>query len=293
VSAKPGIRPTFTAREAWLAYLQGLGFGIEEDGFLSDVGYTATLIFEVIGSRDLLLLAHGTGNDSLFTLQDLIEHSLNAGMSVLTMDLPGHGIKSSTILTEEGLDTAGEALKAYLSSRKLDRRRLFAVGYSLGGAFWLRLADREIIAFSKIALIAVPLRIKLSLDFFLMELASLCSPSFYRQWKRYGWREAVPAFGAFRRGEFPLRLSPRERLSYPSLVDKILRRHSPLESVAKLSQNYLLVFGRWDRLAKPKDLSLWQRANPNVSSVVVDRANHFLLPFQESTVSAIIRWMKS
>ncbi|RZA22419.1 MAG: alpha/beta fold hydrolase [Proteobacteria bacterium] len=293
MSTKPGIGPAFSLRSPWTLRLETLGFSVRSDVYPSGGGQTAVTLFEVAGSEKLLLLAHGTGNDHFFTLQDLIEESLTEGWSVLTLDLPGHGRASSTLLTEESFRSAGEDLKAYLSASKLDSRKLYAAGYSLGGVFWLRIAEEETLTFTKLALLAVPLRVELNLRFVFAELCTLFSPSFYRQWLRYGWRETVPAFGRFRRKDFPLRLAPKETLSYPAFIDKILSSRSPLESVAKLSHNCLVIFGGWDRLAKPKDFELWQKANPGLTRVVVDRANHFLLPFQKPTIKALIQWMKS
>ncbi|MES2746138.1 MAG: alpha/beta hydrolase [Bdellovibrionota bacterium] len=266
---------------------------MQNDVYPSGEGFAAVTLFEVAGSEKLLLLAHGTGNDNFFTLQDLIEESLTEGLSVLTLDLPGHGLLSTTRLTEESFQSAGEDLKAYLSTTKLDSRKLYAVGYSLGGVFWLRLAERRTLAFTKLALLAVPLRVELNLSFVFAELSTLFSLSFYRQWLRYGWRETIPAFGRFRRKDFPLRLAAEEARSYPAFIAKLISGHSPLASVAKLSHNCLVIFGSWDRLAKPTDFALWQKANPGLTRVVVDRANHFLLPFQKPTIKALIQWMKS
>ena len=281
-------------RLEWFETLRSRGISIESGHFPSrSGGLTAYSLFESGRESDITLLVHGTGNDHLFSLQSLIEELVSEGQSVLSIDLPGHGIESSTILKPESFWESAEDLKVYLRVKGFDKRNLNAIGYSLGGVFLLNALDQEQLSFRKIVLMAVPLHVKFSLGFLWHEFLSVFSASFRGHGQRFGWSETIPAFGSFRREDFPLRLEDSYQKSYPEFVGELLKSRSPLSLTGKLGQNCLLILGARDRLAPPGDSVHWQSAAPGLSVLVVDRANHFLLPFQKPTIDAITHWMKT
>lgn len=289
---KPKGRRCFNGRDEWISALKNKGISVERGHFPSRAGgLTAFTLFEVDKEGPLTLLLHGTGNDHLFTFQAMIDALLERGQSVLSFDLPGHGHESSTELTEGEFWEAATDLKTFLSYRTFDRRTLNAIGYSLGGLFLLLIMDQALLKLNRLVLLAVPLRVKLSLSFVLYEAFSLLSPSFHRQGRSFGWGETIPAFGAFRREDFPLRLPETYRKSYPEFVDELLLKKPPLSLLTKLSHNCLVVFGQNDKLAPPGDALRWREQNPHIKLVTVDRANHFLLPFHKPTIDLVTHWI--
>src|SRR6476469_2354660 len=89
-------------RADWMDSLEKDGFSIDEGQYArSSGGDSAYLLIEHPNKNKLSILFHGTGNDLLFTWQALIEALLKAGRSVLTFDLDGHGVKSSSTLVRQ------------------------------------------------------------------------------------------------------------------------------------------------------------------------------------------------
>lgn len=293
MSTKPNIARSSRCRSGWLETLKSQGIKLEQGHYPNRVcGLTAYSLFESSESSELTLLLHGTGNDHLFSLQPLIEALLANGQSVLSIDLPGHGTESSSILQEESFWTAAEDLQVYLKGRGFDQRNLNAIGYSLGGVFLLNALEHEQLMFKRVVLMAVPLHARVSLNFIWQELLSPFSPSFWQQIRLYGWSESIPAFGRFRRADFPIRLEATISKSYPEFVGGLLKARPPLSLSQKLGHNCLLIAGDRDRLAPPSDSVHWLNTAPKLKVAVIERANHFLLPFQKKTINAITHWIQ-
>ncbi|RYZ50115.1 MAG: alpha/beta fold hydrolase [Proteobacteria bacterium] len=285
-------------RRKWLETLLKKGFSLDEGHFSrSSGGESAYLLIQPKANSQLTILFHGTGNDQLFTWQKMIEALLSKGRSVLTFDLDGHGYASSTLLYRKKFWESAEDLRAFLSSKGLSDYPYELVGYSLGALLALEAASQQTLRPTKIVLIALPLRIKIGLRFASLEAFSITKRSFFQQWANYGWRETFPAVGPIRRKSFPLRIDSDFEGAYPQMVDQLLRDKPPLELLTKLSQNCLAVFGSRDTLARAEDSSLWRNADKDrgrdkgLEIVVIDRANHFLLPFQRQTIDAITTWI--
>lgn len=292
---KKAQQPRSTAfRRAWLDSLVKRGFSLDEGRYArSSGGDVAYALIGNPGQSKLSILFHGSGNDRLFTWQPLIEALLKAGRRVLTFDLDGHGTASSTTLARETFWQSADDLYQFLKDQGLDAYPYELVGYSLGALLALHGASQWALKPSRIVILALPLRIRLSLRFAWREFLSLASPSFYRQWTDYGWHETFPAVGRFRRRSFPLRLDSRYRGTYPEMVDLLLQDQPPLSLIGKSSHNCLLIWGARDALAATDAIGQWRRAAPHLKIVVIDRANHFLLPFQRQTIEAITSWIQS
>lgn len=281
-------------RRKWLETLLKKGFSLDEGHFpRSSGGESAYLLINAKPNSKLTILFHGTGNDQLFTWQNLIEALLSKGRSVLTFDLDGHGTASTTTLYRKRFWDSAEDLRAFLNAKGISDYPYELVGYSLGALLALDAASQQTLRPRKIVLIALPLRIKIGLRFAASEAFSITKRSFFRQWANYGWRETFPAVGSFRRKSFPLRIDPDFKAAYPQMVDQLLVDKPPLELLTKLSQNCLAVFGSRDTLARPEESALWRKADRDrgLEIVVIDRANHFLLPFQRQTIDAITTWI--
>lgn len=295
MSVKPRIpSKAWNSREAWLLSLKVRGHSVEQGRFLDkDSRCSAFTYIESPESKSIVLIVHGTGNDHLFGFQSLIEELLESAHDILSFDLPGHGAESSTVLNKESFWSSGFDLQGFLDSRGFAMKKLFVIAYSLGALWVLNAIKEKQLHSEKLVLLAVPRRIRLSAVFLWQEFCTLFSSSFLRQWKTYGWRETVPAFGNFRREDFPIRLDSNCQVSYPEFVDQLFAERSPLDLIRELSQKCLVITGSDDKIALASEQSLWQRANPQLTFLVIDRANHFLLPFQKPTIDAIRHWMNA
>ncbi|RZA15581.1 MAG: alpha/beta fold hydrolase [Proteobacteria bacterium] len=265
-----------------------IAFSIDEGRYpRSSGGEVAYALIRPSSSTRLTILFHGTGNDLLFTWQELIKELLAKGRSVLIFDLDGHGSGSSTILKRADFWQMTKDLKNFLHEKDLQDYPYELVGYSLGALAILEAVYSETLQPERSVLIALPLRITLTTRFVLNELRCLLAKDFYRQALRFGWREAVPAFGKFRRSSFPLRLEEHYRDFYPALVDDLLKDKPPLSMKNKLGHNCLFIFGTHDVLASNN--AGWKETASEI--LVIDRANHFLLPFHRRTIEAISAWI--
>ncbi len=280
------------SREEWLSALAYKGIGIKKGHFPDNSGgLTNYTSFHVSTAKALVVFAHGTGNDHIFTMQSLFERLLDEGYAIFSFDLPGHGEESSTLLSRESFWSASHSLSESIKRENQKNLPLIALAYSLGGLFLLNVAHQASLNFQQIILLSVPIRVKISPSFLCQEALSFFSKAFYRQWQNYSWQEALPAFGPFRREDFPIRLDPSIKEDYPQFVGKLFEERPPHKLLASLTCPSLLVLGQRDKLAPPSDSVHWRSLSPKLKLVVVDRANHFLLPFLKPTQDAIIREM--
>ena len=279
-------------RRRWLNSLEKSGFSLDEGHYpRSRGGIVAYLLLGSSTSDALTVLFHGTGNDLLFTWQGLIEMLLHQGRSVLTFDLDGHGMGSTTYFSREDFPSAADDLARFLQERQLNLRPYHMIGYSLGASLLLSGVASKAFQPSKTVLIALPRRVNISWRFAVNEFLGLVSVAFVRQWCRYGWRETFPAVGPFRRRSFPVRLRLGETKTYVQVCDAIFRDNEVLGLLPSLSHNCLGIWGGRDWLALVGEGVLWGEVRPDLERLVIDRANHFLLPFHELTVDAIKVWM--
>src|SRR6478735_7601580 len=102
----------------------------------------------------------------------------------------------------------------------------------------------------KLALIALPERVKIGITFALAEACSFVSVRFWKQVLRYGWKASFPAFGPVRRERFPLRLARDITRPYPQFIDGLFHKADAAMQLRTLSIPVLLIYGTRDRLAR-------------------------------------------
>jgi len=95
------------------------------------------------GARDTILYSHGNAHH-LARYWDRVELLWQGGFNVLIYDYPGYG-RSSGSPTESGVYASAEAALAHLLTLPgVNPDRIFAVGFSLGGAATYHLAARGV-----------------------------------------------------------------------------------------------------------------------------------------------------
>ena len=124
-----------------------------------------------------ILYFYGNGQVAAWALYE-VDIFRRCGANVLLADYPGYGLSTGTV-TEQGCYQTGEALWTYATnSPEIDPHRLIAVGWSLGGAMAIDLAQRHpvqglvtVSAFTRIKTVAqrqfwfVPAALMLKYDF--------------------------------------------------------------------------------------------------------------------------------
>jgi alpha-beta hydrolase superfamily lysophospholipase len=180
--------------------------------------------------RATVLVAHGGGNDRAFGLWHLVAHLLDRQISVVLFNHAGHGREGSDRLDLGSFRARFDAVLQ--AARASERQPIVAVGQSLGGACVLDAVARGAALDGAVTVSAVA-RLDLRLSV-VRELAVL----FHRPaWLPLRWAtplELAPAFGAFLRDRFPVRVAPG--VGYLQVFAEILRQIDLPERLRHLSR---------------------------------------------------------
>ena len=107
-------------------------------------GTVAAVFLPVADAPAVLLYAHGNAED-LAALSPRLERIASLGISVLAYDYPGYGASTGKP-TEAGIYEAAETAMAFLLKRGYAPSHIFLMGFSLGTAPTLFLAQRHAVA---------------------------------------------------------------------------------------------------------------------------------------------------
>ncbi len=234
------------------------------------------------------VLFHGTGNDALFCWEDLILDLLKTGRAVFTFDLPGHGLGSSTILSEDSFARTASFLPKLLPTLLPSLQTTEAIGYSLGALAALQQLAQRNMPWRCLVLMALPEHVELTSAFFVMESLSFLRKGWWQHLKRYGWDASFPAFGSVRRARFPIRLAPEIRISYPKFVGQLLKSKDVKRELQAIAVPVFLLYGTQDKLATE---TYGRSLSENCEGI--EGANHFLLPLMLETRTAIMNSLTS
>lgn len=126
--------------EAWLAYRRYYGFSIGDDvsfhaGTVSSGTYrVAVQVFGPANPVATVVAVHGY-YDHTGLMRPLIEHLLSRGFTVVSVDLPGHGLSSGARVEIRDFAEYGAAVRdATVACAPYVPSPLFAVGHSTGCA---------------------------------------------------------------------------------------------------------------------------------------------------------------
>ncbi|GEM_PF-5804376 len=254
----------------------------------------ALLLMPEQAPRGTLVVAHGAGNDRLYSFAPFFDAALARGFQVLSLDLPGHGRGNTSILeVDRAVEDFTEAVVQALSHMTTRNIPWFLLGNSLGGALALRAVCEPhgglLPMPAGVIGVGMPTRIHRGLRTTLGELPNLLSPAMrsYRPHVKR-WHEVFPAFGSFRRDEFPLR---SDRPNYLDAVEALLNR--PWEGVTP-SCPVLLVQGARDAVARSAETQRWVSAlrerGATVSFEIVKTAGHLDVMLHAEVHEALLNW---
>ncbi|MCB0210886.1 MAG: alpha/beta fold hydrolase [Anaerolineae bacterium] len=229
-------------------------------------------------------LVHGAGDSKTSYKWLLIRALLAEGLTVLTIDLPGHGDYRHRVLTyPEVLTTIPAALRFLRTQAGV--RQVGIIGISLGGAIAIRSLVEAIPQQSHLVDALVVLETPIQLDY--------SKALFYREmWRTlYGapvlWllREmsVKQAWDIWHRGGYRTRHTTSHLFA---LLD-------PLTYISRLSSlPILLVYSRRDGVAPPEHAQAMHQAAPQADFIETKKASHVVLTLMPEINRQVASWLK-
>lgn len=248
--------------------------------------------------QPIVVLGHGTGNDRFYPQRHLIEALMAAGFAVASIDLPGHGRSHRDLFSLPNLESCWPRTFATLDHHGFGP--VIAVGHSLsaamlavsvaGGSESPDKATGDTTQLAGAILLAPPFSLEIGGVAVINELLYSVAPAVIAQVPRYGLWGILPALGWFKRRQFPIRLAAGG--SYVAVVTAFLAHVQPRarnSEPVKPAVPSLIISGGKDAIASADDGARWA-AWLGSEQLVIRRANHFSLPFQNATVAAILKF---
>lgn len=229
------------------------------------------------------MIAHATGNDSLYPHADLVLAVLSAGFDAFLFDLDGHGRRSTTRLDPaRAKDMIHEALRQAAS---VNSAPAHLIGQSLGGALALA-AVADGAPARTLTLISAPIALRLSASAIASELLSVFRPAYWGLTQSYGVSGLLPALGSFRRSDYPVRLSV-DGIDYPKFVDRLVLELNLQAEARKIDSPTLLVYGSRDGIVPLEQGQALVGLIPHAELVVARGATHFTTPLERESCRSI------
>jgi alpha-beta hydrolase superfamily lysophospholipase len=253
-------------------------------------GSGTVLLLSTPKPQGTLVVAHGAGNDRVYSFAPFFEAAQRMGFQVLSLDLPGHGRGNTSVFeVANAVEDFTEAVTLARAAAPHADRPWLLVGNSLGGALSMRAVAETSLRPTGLIGIGMPTRLQLGLGSTCGEIPSLLSPAMlsYRSYVT-SWKAVFPAFGPFRRGEFPVRC---DRPQYLEAVAAVLNRpwesHPPETPV-------LLVQGQRDAVARLGQTRSWvetmRQGGANVALSVIPRVGHLDVMLSPRVHAAVLGW---
>lgn len=156
-----------------------------------------------------VLFLHGFGNDSLFPQIPFLLRLAQEGLNVFTVDLDGHGVKSTTRIVPEVLLSSVRDAVSFVRKRSGDQE-LHLIGHSLGSLLSLHACVKWDLKLNSLTLISLPIDIRFTPKVLISEaVLSIASASFFRSLLFYK-ANFLPALGPLGRSRFPIRYTKKQ-----------------------------------------------------------------------------------
>ncbi len=255
-------------------------------------GSGTVLLLKPPHPRGTLVVAHGAGNDRFYSFAPFFDAALREGFQVLSLDLPGHGQGNSSIFeVERAVEDFSEAVTLARHAAPNADLPWILVGNSLGGALSMRAVAETPLRPAGVIGIGMPTRLQLGWRSIWGELPSLLSPAMlsYREHVT-SWKEVFPAFGAFRREDFPVRC---DRNAYLDAIAAVLNRSW---EITPPEIPVLLVQGSRDAVARAAETRLWvermRQLGADVTLSVLPRVGHLDVMLSRRVHAAVLGWAR-
>lgn len=235
-------------------------------------------------SEAAVCLLHGAGDSKIAYKWLLVRALLAEGLTVLTIDLPGHGdYRHRPLRYPEVLSTVPAALRFLRTQPGI--RQVGVAGISLGGAVAVRsLAEAPASAADladALVIVETPIRVNYSRSLFYREMWS----TLYGAPVLWLLRELSikQAWDTWQRGGY------RSQHSTGELFDLL----DPRQSIKRLRQlPILLVYSRRDRVAPPEHAQAMHQAAPQATLMETKKASHVVLTLMPEVNRQVARWLK-
>ncbi len=282
---------------SWCQKQKLTGYGTRQFKLPNDETYSVIFCeaqkHSVPRPNNSVLFLHGTGNDAWFPQAYLIDRMTAAGLNFFSIQLPGHGQYDSSVLEFERLGSF--VLNAVQQIRQeFGINKFILAGQSLGAVAIAQTITKtqSIQGLLGAALITMPLNPQVGLRSAIPELLLPFFKGFWRLTKYFGIVDSVPAFGPFRRREFPVRLPPKSQ--HTSYIHHICTEISRVDWASQLQQAklpLLAVYAQLDLIAPASEAEHLKRVIPRINIEVINSENHFSIMGSEQLCTAIIQWL--
>ena len=258
-------------------------------------GYTVAYRFSPARPRGLVVVAHGAGNDALFSFPSLFKALLERDFAIFTFDLDGHGRGSTTRFASSSIASALPAALEQARSGRWAMLPTHLIGVSFGGSLVLAALPELRETAASAALISVPRRVQFSPRSVLAELLGPALPlTALRQREHVGWGGLIPSFGPFKRDLYPLRLEhlANGAFGYVDVLNEALERLDLFAAAEHVRTPVLLVYGTRDRLVPPEQGRALAERIPHAELLRIDGGTHLTTPFATETVERVRGWLE-
>ncbi len=235
-----------------------------------------------------VLIVPGAGDTKISFKWRLVEALLAAGLTVLTIDPPGHGDYRRRPMAFPDCLSAIPAAIAFLQGQP-GLTHIGLLGISLGGALTLRSLAAMVAKTSQsnspvaaLVVIATPTHLNYSRSLFYQEL--------------WGTIFGGPSLSLLREMSFKQVRQSWYTGGYRSrhTTTELITRLNPLKSIEKLAGiPTLLVYSRRDRVSPPSMAVAMQRAAPWATEINSRQASHVMLTLIPEINRQIAGWLKA
>ena len=256
---------------------EGRGLVWTEKQLSRPSGYSKLLFIgrpESAGTKTILFL-HGLGDDLLFPQARLFGHLINAGWSIASCDLDGHGQGNDSLFKNEEITSLPKSLIEFVDTFNTRQCKMHFMGFSLGGALLLNHTAKFPERVKSLTLIGTPLKVPEtpSPQQLVQELSGLFGQSFRGAVKEFRISSAIPAFGPFRRGQYPVRLGNPDSTSAKEA--RVLINQMALLKNLRLTRFPLLyIAGDRDWIASLSEAERAKSELKQMESYTIPRATH-------------------
>ena len=241
-------------------------------------------------SKGTVFFLHGFGNDSLFPQSQIFAELLKNHWSIVSYDLDGHGRQSSTELV---INRCADSLLDCIKHFEHMPRPWHIVGYSFGACHIVKVANQNFLKpfdFKSSILIAMPIIIDLGVRDLMTEIAGLVKPAIWAHRKFYGALGPIPAFGKFRRQDFPIRWAQNQSFGGESFVEQF-QIWDMTEFAKSLELPTLIICGSEDGVARPRHMQDFLRQLPTGEVNIINKETHLSVLFSEKLTQAMLQWL--
>lgn len=252
-------------------------------------GKTSCIYIKSKENKKTVIFVHGFGNDKYYPFIELFIILLKNGFSVISLDLPGHGLGNSSFFTlESSQEALSKTIEHAKNNLKIQKNNLVLLGHSTGGFFCL--AESANNSCRGIILISSPYEIRLK-PTILLESVSFLSPNIIRQLKYYSLPWLVPSFTFFNHKRYPLNTKTSRKIS--EFAGK-MRKAALIDSLKKSKIPCLQIHSRLDLIIPFSQAEkIKENYRGKIDSLNFGFSSHFTTIFSKKTASSIISWLNN